>query len=350
MRPRILACSILLAGLLPVGCSRFQQARGGGQVEAKVNGEDISSAELLATLKESPAATAALEKLVLKKLLEQEAKKQGVAPSSSDLEELRSEWLKRGADSRAIPFLERDAKVGLLMKALILKKLPADESQKFYSLFAADLMEYEVWHIFVTTAEEASGVSKELASGRAFEVVAEQYSKDLATKKSKGYMGWFVPFQLRQLGEATESTVTSLKVAEVSRPVRIGPGYHIFRVSGVRKSFDELKRSVESRLVASEQNAFLRELYGKAKIESTTRIKPTTPDAERGTATPSIVGDGERGTATPGLTVDPEERGTPAPGGFEQPGERGTPAVTLPDSGRSGQEVELPQSNRTPTP
>lgn len=327
------------------GCSRLQQARSGGKPEAVVNGEPVSSEELLAGLKETPAASAVLEKLVLKRLLQQEAKKQNVTVDEGDVADFKSEWQKRGIESQMVPILERDLRVSLLMKSLILKKTGGDEARKFYDLFADELAEYEVSHILLATRGEAVTVKKELQSGRSFDVVAAQYTKDQSSKKSKGFIGWLVRGQLRELGADVESVVTQLKPGEISDPVRSPVGYHIFLVGATRKSFEELQRSVGTRLAKAEEVAFLRELYSAAKIESSVRIRPTTPDLGRATPTPAVPGgDEERGTPAPGLP-EPGDRPTPVslPGGEET---RGTPAPDLLPGGERGEVVATPESAR----
>ncbi|MDB5250313.1 MAG: hypothetical protein JWQ40_4707 [Segetibacter sp.] len=73
---------------------------------------------------------------------------------------------------------------------------------------------------------------KELKDGKDFSIITQQYSTDLATKQSKGALGYITVFTLPY---DLENIAYSLKVNGFSAPVKTRMGYHIFKNAGERK-------------------------------------------------------------------------------------------------------------------
>lgn len=79
---------------------------------------------------------------------------------------------------------------------------------------------------------------KELKDGKDFSTVTQQYSNDLATKQSKGELGYITVFTLPY---DLENIAYSLKLNEFSPPVKTKMGYHIFKNVGERKPLGSRK-------------------------------------------------------------------------------------------------------------
>ena len=95
----------------------------------------------------------------------------------------------------------------------------------------------QVWarHILVKDEATAKDVRQQLLNGADFAALAAKYSTDTGTKDKGGDLGWF-PKQADALTGQTpmvpefEKAAFSLKVGEISQPVKSQFGYHIIQV------------------------------------------------------------------------------------------------------------------------
>jgi peptidyl-prolyl cis-trans isomerase D len=103
--------------------------------------------------------------------------------------------------------------------------------KKLFDQITADLphVEDEVWarHILVADEATAKKVRQLLVDGQDFTQVAAQYSTDTATKDKGGDLGWFGK---GKMVPEFEAVAFSLKVGEISQPVKSQFGYHIIQV------------------------------------------------------------------------------------------------------------------------
>ncbi len=88
-----------------------------------------------------------------------------------------------------------------------------------------------VWarHILVETEAEAETILKDLQSGADFAKLAKERSKDTGSGANGGDLGWFGK---GQMVPEFETAAFSLKVGEISKPVKSQFGYHIIQVLG----------------------------------------------------------------------------------------------------------------------
>jgi peptidyl-prolyl cis-trans isomerase SurA len=108
-----------------------------------------------------------------------------------------------------------------------------------------------VSHILVRCAQDAPAadtlaawnkaqqIRKRLVKGEAFETVARASSEDANAKENGGTLGWITAFSLPFY--SFESTVYSMKVGDISNPVRSSVGYHLIRLNDKRQSPGEIK-------------------------------------------------------------------------------------------------------------
>ena len=103
--------------------------------------------------------------------------------------------------------------------------------QKLLEVITADVShtQDEVWarHILVADEATANKVRALLLSGEDFATVAAQYSTDTGTKDKGGDLGWFGK---GAMVAEFETAAYSLKVGEISEPIKSQYGYHIIQV------------------------------------------------------------------------------------------------------------------------
>ncbi len=103
--------------------------------------------------------------------------------------------------------------------------------QKLMDVITADVprAQDEVWarHILVKDESTAIMVRQLLLSGQDFSKLAAQYSTDTGSKDKGGDLGWFPK---GQMVPEFEAAAFSLKVGEISQPVKSTYGYHIIQV------------------------------------------------------------------------------------------------------------------------
>jgi parvulin-like peptidyl-prolyl isomerase len=105
--------------------------------------------------------------------------------------------------------------------------------QKVEKLVTANIKQSqdEVWARQILVANEATAmtVRQLLVAGADWNVIANKYSIDTATKTIGGNLGWFGRgVMLPQF----EAAAFSLKIGEISQPVKTTDGYHIIQVLG----------------------------------------------------------------------------------------------------------------------
>lgn len=138
-------------------------------------------------------------------------------------------------------------------------------SQKLYAYVTKDIATEQdmVWarHILVATEDEAKAVLARLDAGENFAALAAELSSDTSNNTNGGDLGWM--YQGQMVAEF-DTAVWSMKVGEISQPVKTSFGYHIIQVLGHETrqlSADELSSAKST----AYQN-FINDLKTKATI------------------------------------------------------------------------------------
>ncbi len=182
------------------------------------------------------------------------------------------------AESVEVSYLE------LALEELAKEVQPTEEDIR--SAYEAELREfkaaprYEIAHVLLDSNADVAKVAeveKKVTAGEDFEDLAQQYSTDLGSKESGGYLG---ELDLSVFPDEFRKAAEGLEVGAVSGPVKSHSGIHFIKLLGVTNqeapSFEERKSSIAAQLsrsmaqdVYAEKIAELDELtFGKVDLNS----------------------------------------------------------------------------------
>lgn len=191
------------------------------------------------------------------KLLEQEAKTQGI----ENLPEFQDKLNKAKAQLIQQELLERFVK-----NAVTDKMIDAE-----YDSLVAKLKgkkEIKVSHILVKTEKEAKDIKVKLSKGSKFEALAKSSSLDDGSKNNNGEIGYVIE---GQLVPEFEQKAFSMKVNEISDPVKTQFGWHIIKVSDIRDvkipTKEEARAGIVDKLGSEAVQKYFADLAAKADIK-----------------------------------------------------------------------------------
>jgi peptidyl-prolyl cis-trans isomerase D len=153
--------------------------------------------------------------------------------------------------------------------------------QKLSEKMGADVptTQEQVWarHILVKEESQAKDVLKRLEQGENWSAIAAEVSQDTSNKDKGGDLGWFGK---GKMVAEFEQAAFSMKVGEISQPVKTSFGYHIIQVLG-----HEERPLSDSELNAAKQAKFNEWLTTATAAEDIQRFDdnwadfvPTDPD------------------------------------------------------------------------
>ena len=269
--PRILlasAVSILVLG----ACNSDQQAKSAAPavketVEATVNGIAIgkSRVDMIANQNagagqpDSPGMRKSIvDQLIMQTLVTEEAVKKGLDKSTEVTEQIELSRQSILADAYVQDFIKNTP-------------VSDDALKTEYERFKDNLgNEYKARHILVEKEAEARDIiSKLQKEPGAFAKLAQEKSKDTASKAKGGDLGWFDP---RRMAPEFGAAVKSLEKGKFSdEPVVTSFGYHVILVEDSRPidapPMERVKAGLTQQIQQQSLMKHLDDLKAKAKIE-----------------------------------------------------------------------------------
>lgn len=166
------------------------------------------------------------------KLFEKEADKLGIKNSKEFKEKLKI------TESQLVQqeLIERH------LKNAVTHKMVDDEYNNFVKTLKGQ-KEIKASHILVENEEKAKEIKKKLNKGSKFETLVKEFSKDEGSKANDGELGYVLK---GQLVPEFESKAFSMKIGEVSEPVKTQFGWHIIKVLDSRAVQIPTKEQAES--------------------------------------------------------------------------------------------------------
>jgi len=268
---------IFLVLLIIAGCSKAPVDGKASTTDyiAKVDGSYIMEKDLKKQFKALPQFMKAIynnaegkkkltDELVKKELIYLEAKKQGLDKSPEYKEKL-DEFQKLSLISMLLT-KEIEQKVGVT----------DEEVKKYYDTHPGEFStdRARASHILVKTKEEADSLLKRLKAGEDFATLAEKNSIDKGSAAKGGDLGFF---GRGQMVPEFEKVVFSMKKGQVSEPIKTQFGYHIIKLTDLKKgqkiSFDKVKEKLSKRLLTQKQRAAFDSYIEKLKSSYPVEIK-----------------------------------------------------------------------------
>jgi peptidyl-prolyl cis-trans isomerase C len=268
---KIVMAVFLIAAL--VACSKKETAQTGPFL-ARVDGAPITQADFDREIQSLPdyakqmfegpgGREKFLDEVIKKEILYQEALKQGIDKSP--------EFIRKMEDAKKMTLIS-----GLLEKEIMSKAQVTDKDiRDYYDQHKNEFTttsQIRASHILVKTEAEAEEVLARLKKGEKFEDIARKESMDKSSARNGGDIGYF---SRGQIVPEFEKAAASLKIGEISGPVKTQFGYHIIKVTdkktGPAADFDRVKEIIGQKLTGEKQkeafDSYLEGLRKKYKVE-----------------------------------------------------------------------------------
>lgn len=289
-RSRLLAALVMGVVLLVAACS----GSGPGsdmnpkEVVAVVNGTNITAGQLYEAMV-AEHGQRALDSLITKVLIENEAQNAGVSVSDEEVDQ-RFDEVAADYGGREVflmlleqsGFPEKSVRDDLYIELLVKKILAptvdvSDEAVAAYYEENQDrfqvLDRVHTRHILTDTEEEAQEVLQRLQDGDDFAALAAEVSTDPSAAQNDGDIGW------QERGALVDEYFDAAFAAEPGQiigPVESVFGFHVIEViakeEGRTPDFEEVEEEVREALldekIGEATGAWLMELHGNAEIDN----------------------------------------------------------------------------------
>lgn len=243
----------IIALIFVVSCSKDGGHK--GEYVAKVDNITITKEDVRAEIDVLPemakeffsgpdGAARFVEELIKKELLYLEAKKRGI-DKDKDFQRKVEEFKKLTLINRILE--------GEMEKV---SKVTEKDVKEYYDKNKDEFMlnnQVRLSHIVVKTDDEAKKAYERLKNGEDFAKVASEMSVDKATAKVGGDLG---SFKKGEMSAELEDIAFRLKRGEISAPVKLKDGVHIFKLTeakGAVMEFEKVKGFVVQKITAERQ-------------------------------------------------------------------------------------------------
>ncbi|WP_316354162.1 peptidylprolyl isomerase [Candidatus Trichorickettsia mobilis] len=210
-------------------------------------------------------------------LLNQEAKNLGIETAKEFQEKLnnvKTQLLQQELIERHVKSAVTDAMIDAEFKKLV-DSLKGQE-------------EIKVSHILVDSEEKAKEIKKKLSKGAKFSALVKEFSSDEGSKVNNGELGYITK---GQLVPEFETKAFSMKVKEISDPVKTQFGWHIIQVLDKRAAqaptAETEKPNITSRLSREAVEKYFADLASKADIKLNLPKSEAKPAADKAAPVPA---------------------------------------------------------------
>ena len=284
----ILAVVLLTLTVFAAACSNSEE------VVANVEGESITKDELYDALVQQ-GGQQALDVLIMKKIVEMEAKKQDIQVADEAIDEEMEQMAEQyggleafeqimGMYGYSTEGMKEDIEMNLKIQALLKPRVSiTEEEMKEYfeqnkEAFAVE-EQVKTSHILIETEEKAAEVKEKLDAGQDFAELAKEYSIDESNKDFGGDLGYV---KRGEMVSEFEEAVFSMEAGSISEPVKTQFGYHIIKVDEKKEAqeanYENSREQIEETLfdgkVQAEFNTWYQEKLDEYEIENFLTEKP----------------------------------------------------------------------------
>lgn len=261
---RTVAIIIAIVVIATTLISILANTNSGGNTVAVVGNEKITKDQLYEALVEANGEQV-LNSLIIKKIIKLEAKKQNIKVTKDEIQDELDKTIENFGSKEAFKntleyygitedSLKEDIELNLYVSKLLKSevKITEEEMKDYFEENKDDFKQEEqvkARHILVENEETAKEIKQKLDNGENFEELAKKYSTDTETKEKGGDLGFF---SKGEMVKEFEEVAFSLKVGEISNPVKTKYGYHIIKVEDRKEAkeanYEESKEEIREKL------------------------------------------------------------------------------------------------------
>ncbi len=264
---KILAFILLLSTVaLFAGCSQNNQSD--GPAVAKIGKDTITEDDFIRELGRVPEWARSqfrgmegkekfLDELIKRDLIYQDAKRMRLDKDKEYLAKIRE--------------FEKMSLVSLILKKEVEDKAKVSDAE-VKAFFDQNKDKFTIGtkirasHILVKTEKEANDILARINKGESFSKLARALSQDKSSAEKGGDLGYF---GRGKMVPEFERAALALKPGEVSKPVKTRFGYHIIKLTDIKKgklaNFEQSKESIRRQLAAQKRKALFNSYIEKLK-------------------------------------------------------------------------------------
>lgn len=221
-----------------------------------------------------------LENLIFERIIYQEALKNNLTVSDTELDELMVEYKTFFADDQAYTdfltsnnmkeeFLKNSLKTDEVIQRYVdfyMENLEISDEDllKYYEDNVDQFVSVKARHILVNSMEEAEDILEQINEGADFSDLAMAFSTDTTSAVNGGDLGFFYKGQMVPTFEAA---AFSLEIGEVSEIIPSDFGFHIIKVDDRSEGFEDKKELVLSEYKNVKYGEKMDELESQSEIE-----------------------------------------------------------------------------------